>query len=491
MKKVVMKKFKASRIPKVIWGLAILVSVCLGYIFYLALSALLWSSEAKVVSDLLGMLLTSAILFGIWFVLIKRGCNEKIDSKTKKVDLLALPLEVKNTVIIYVLLGIICLLSGIAVLFINTSNKGVDFIFVVAGCIWIIIGGFLILQRVMGAGKVILRVDEVGMTYRTTRFLKQQTIGPIPWSEITEIGIKTISMGRSSQRYFQVQTLDPERYTIKKKRGALFEKIRQFSLNLTQDEKTAILAPLPILKVKADALVLTCQHELSKYQVNDDEVLQEVNLPVRAEEDGQVLPIEAKSETPEVHQRRQKLAYILTAMIFLAIAIFGGLSYLNTQTKYAGLKNKTQYLITTDEHDEPEIILSFKIFADARNQYPVVLFATELDDNIPIDQESIADLIKLQDGVIKKDKIYQLQSEGDTVASYSKFKVQKGSITLDLDNNIARLILGDAAYLKISVQASTAKAGYIKAKLQYEDGETPESVRIYTVANLKKNYDLD
>lgn len=267
--------------------------------------------------------------------------------------------------------------------------------------------------------------------------------------------------------------------------------MRQFGLRLTHDEKTAILAPLSLLKIKADALVLVCQHEQAKHQMNDHEILQEVEEPVREEEQLQPSPIEASSKISEARQSKQKLAYILTAMIFLAIAIFGGFSYLNTQNKYAGLKNKTQYIITTDEKENSEIILSFKIFADARSQYPVVLFATELDDNISIDRESIADLIKLQDGVIKEDKIYHLQSEGDNVASYSKFKVQKGSITLDSDNNMARLILGDADYLKLSELESNAKAGYIKAKLQYEDGETPENVRIYTVANLKKNYDLE
>lgn len=486
-----MKKFKARRILKIIWGISILFSACLGYIFYLALSALIWSPEPKVVNDLLGMLLTSVLLLGMWFAIIKRGCNEKIESKVKKVDLLTLPLEVENKVAGLMFVGIVFLLMGVGVLLITISNDTVDFVIVIVVFLLILSGGFLILQRLMAAGKVILSVDEVGITYRPTTLLKQQTIGPIPWSEITEIGIKTISTGRGSQSYFQVQALDPERYTLNKKRGILFEKVRQFGLRLTHDEKTAILAPLSLLKIKADALVLVCQHEQAKHQMNDHEILQEVEEPVREEEQLQPSPIEASSKISEARQSKQKLAYILTAMIFLAIAIFGGFSYLNTQNKYAGLKNKTQYIITTDEKENSEIILSFKIFADARSQYPVVLFATELDDNISIDRESIADLIKLQDGVIKEDKIYHLQSEGDNVASYSKFKVQKGSITLDLDNNMARLILGDADYLKLSELESNAKAGYIKAKLQYEDGETPENVRIYTVANLKKNYDLE
>ena len=84
-----MKKFKARRIPKIIWGISILFSACLGYIFYLALSALIWSPEPKVVNDLLGMLLTSVLLLGMWFAIIKRGCNEKIESKLKK--LICLP----------------------------------------------------------------------------------------------------------------------------------------------------------------------------------------------------------------------------------------------------------------------------------------------------------------------------------------------------------------------------------------------------------------
>lgn len=95
-----------------------------------------------------------------------------------------------------------------------------------------------------------------------------------------------------------------------------------------------------MLKIKADALVLVCQHEQAKHQMNDHEILQEVEEPVREEEQLQPSPIEASSEISEARQSKQKLAYILTAMIFLAIAIFGGFSYLNTQNKYAGLKTK-------------------------------------------------------------------------------------------------------------------------------------------------------
>jgi hypothetical protein len=338
---------------------------------------------------------------------------------------------------------------------------------------------------------VILRVDETGVTYRPTILLKQRTIGPIPWSEITEIGIKTISTGRSSQSYFQVQAHDPARYTVKKKRSAFFEKVSQFGLRLTQDEQTAILAPLSLLKINADALVVTCQQEMLKHQDEAVETVQDIDLPVTESENGQPSPIEAISETPEARQRSQRLAYSLTALIFVGIAIFAGLGYLNKQSKYAGLKNKTQYMITTDDTQNPEIILSFKIFDDARSKYPVVLFATELEENLSVNKENIADLIKLQDGVIKKDKIYSLQSEGDNVASYSKFKVHKGNITLDLENDVASLIFGNADYLKLSPSKSKTKAGYFKAKVQYEDGEATENVRIYTVANLEKSYDLD
>lgn len=501
-----MKKFKAGRIPKLVWILAILLSSGLGYIFYLALSALLWSPAPKVVNAVIGLLVTSGLVIVIWTVIIKRGLNETIQPKVKTIVPLPLPLVVENSVAKLLAVGIFCLLMGGLVCVMGFVSDERSIWLVLLGFFILMLGLFVVIQRLKAAGQIILRIDEVeGITYSPTVFLKQRVTGPIPWSDITAIDIKTVSAGRSRQSYFQVQVPDPSLYQTGTAKGRKPNRLAQFGLNLTNDANSVILAPLTMLKIKADVLLVTCLQEQAKHQ-SDQVITQEISetttqaaietaelesaLPIIGDSAIQVSPFETSAESLETRKRHKKLANALTVMIVVVLTIFSGVAYLTTQNKYAGLKNKTQYILTTDQA-HPDMLLSFKIFSDARNQYPVVLFATKVVDNLSINERYVADLVKLQDQVIQKDKIYNLQHEGATVASYSKFKVEKGSLILDLDNGVANMVLGNATFMRLMDIKSNSQSDYQTARIQFSEDEPSETVRIYTVDKLKKSQLLE
>lgn len=495
-----MKQFKAGRIPKTIWLLASLVSIVLVYILYLALSALLWSPNAKVGNDLLGICISAVLLVLIWGFVIKRGFNEQVKSKEKQVERLTLPLVVENAMLKLMIVGIFCSLLGGLVLVMASVSDDRSIWIALLGLIILLLGLFVVIQRVMSAGKVILRVDEFGITYSPTVFLQQKVTGPIPWSDITDIGIKTVSTGRGSQSYFQVQVTDPTIFQSGKKKGRTPSKLAQFGLSLTQDEQTAISAPLSMLKIKSDALVLTCIEELAKHQMysadrQTTDILaeqtfvtpnQEMLTTSSDESSSQMSPFELDAASEATRQRRKKIAYLLTGLVFVVIAAIGVLGYLNQQTKYAGLKNKTQYVITTDE-TTPEILFTFKLFNDGRAKYPVALFATEIGDNVAINEVNVTKMFKVQNQVIQGDKIYNFQKDGNYVASYSKYKVDKGSITLSLDNGIANMIFPGVDFIRVKAMSFDRQAGYFKAQLQLSEAQTSQVIRIYQNDSFSKH----
>lgn len=58
-------------------------------------------------------------------------------------------------------------------------------------------------------------------------------------------------------------------------------------------------------------------------------------------------------------RQRKKLATRLTIILIILIFIGGGLSYFKAQSKYAGLKNKTQYYLTENKGRALTSYLSF------------------------------------------------------------------------------------------------------------------------------------
>ncbi len=479
-----MKKFKVGRISPIIWFFAVLLTIIVILVFWTALAAFLDGSK-KVVNDFAGMGVCIGILLLIWLPIVKRGKNEEIPLRLKQKENLAIPLEVKNTWLFLTMIGIFIALLGILLVVVGVSSSiGM----IIIGSLLILLGIFILIQRLAAHGKVILRVDEHGITYSPMRLTEQRKVGPISWNEITDIGLKTIYSGRSSQTYLKVSVVDVTKYYTEGQRERyaehpLYHRFMNFGMRLTNDENTAILAPVSMLKVNSYALERICQEEWFKHQEN---IVSTEKEEIHQAEPERSPIFENPIENSENHRKKRRKANVWTGLIVLVILIIGIFGFVSTQGKYAGLKNQTQYFVTTNEEQNQTIYFSFKIVDDARAKYPVVLFATALDENDEINQANIATLVKVQNEVIKGSKIYKLQQEGNHFGAYAKYKVTKNMLKLDFTDSAGNLIITDADYLELSQIKKAEHGNYFTAQLKFNDNQAAENVRIYTSQALEK-----
>lgn len=147
--------------------------------------------------------------------------------------------------------------------YILTDSKNTILILLLA-CLIIIVGIVLAFLCIKSKGQVILTVDEEGITYRPIAFGKYESVGPVRWTDITDIDIKTVHAGKSTQSYFQVQVKNLADYHLGKNKKS-YHNLSKYNLGGGNVDHTAILAPLAMLKVKKDALLATCLVEHAKH----------------------------------------------------------------------------------------------------------------------------------------------------------------------------------------------------------------------------------
>lgn len=253
-----------------------------------------------------------------------------------------------------------------------------------------------------------------------------------------------------------------------------------------------------MLKIKNAALLATCQHEYKKFQDLASELpssLEDGNQrEINQEQPFQFETYSAMSspfETQDTDPNRQatkKLAKMLTIVLIILVFIGGGLSYFKAQSKYAGLKNKTQYYLTENKGEAPDILFSFRIFSSMKAKYPVILFATQYKTNTVLNKDNIDALNNVQNQVIQKDKIYALKIDGNFYASYSKYQVKDKQIKMDLVDGAGKYIIGDVDYLSIAnIKRHNQKHYYTGTLESRQDNKTDSiQVRIYASSDLAR-----
>lgn len=402
--------------------------------------------------------------------------------KKNKDKQLPIPLEVKASMIKLTIATIIVLLLGIGMLFsLMTDSKNTVSLFLLA-CLLIIVGITLVLLCIKSKGQVILSVDEKGITYQPMSLGKSKSIGPVLWSDITDIDIKVVHAGKSTQRYFEVQVQNPDFYKLKKTKS----KLSKFSLGGKKMDNTVILAPLSMLKVKKDALLTTC---LAEYANHPQEVREQaINyFDETVSDSSQMSPIAFETGDPQ-RQKMKKKANLIAIALIIIVLVGGGLSFFKTQSKYAGLKNNTQYYMTVNETETPDIIFSFKLYDSMRAKYPVILFATQYDENTPLNNDNVKALKNIQNQVIQKDKIYALKQDDDKFASYSKYQIKDKKINMDLIDGAGKYLFDNVDYLKIANIKRDNQKHYYTATLYSRQDNKDQSlkVRIYSETDLDK-----
>lgn len=410
---------------------------------------------------------------------------------------LAIPLEVKASIIKLAMISISILVLGIVMFLGFTFTPDTPILVLLFGIFFIIAGIMVGIICVKSKKQIILRVDETGITYQPVSFGKQQIVGPVLWSDIIDISIKVVRSGKSTQRYLEVQVKNPTDYQLKKTKP-IRDRLSKFNLASKTPDFTVILAPLSMLKIKNDALLATCQREFETYRHLASEVSSEQQdesqhdlthaQPFQIKTDSAMSsPFETQDTNPN-RQVTQKLATRLTILLIILIFIGGGLSYFKAQSKYAGLKNKTQYYLTENKGETPDILFSFRIFSSLKAKYPVVLFATQYKTNTALTKDTVDALNNVQNQVIQDDKIYALKNDGDYYASYSKYQIKDKQIKMDLIDGAGKYIFGDVDYLNIGDIKRDDQKHYYTATLEsrQENKSNSLKVRIYSSADLTK-----
>lgn len=293
--------------------------------------------------------------------MIQRGKNDKI----VVLNSLVLPLEVKFCSVKLTISSIFVLGIGIVLLLGYISGGNPAFGILCLTVFMLILGIMMVIICIKSYGKVILKIDDVGITYHPLTLAKQRHICPVLWSDITSIDEKVISYGRGCQSDQQVDVMNPEIYLIKSS-GKLFDKLTRFINKPFSVENTVILAPLSLLKIKTSLLLVTCHDAYRKHEIrqtNKEIAMKQEAERVKpmAESKAGVAPtIEQISSSPfdienepGKRQRTKKLANFLTLTFLLIFLMVAGFSFFKSQTKYAGLKNKTQYFVTKSETKTP------------------------------------------------------------------------------------------------------------------------------------------
>ena len=287
-------KFKASRISGFIWIISLLVTAFFVLIFWLALSALLFSPHPKVAHDIMGIV-GSLLVFGLlFFMLNRRGRNDKVLTRHEKLvqkvketqDQITVngddALNVKNAWILLTIIGLLCLPLGFALLMMAWGEH--KFGMSLLGLFIILVGIFVIIQRISSIGKTILSVDKQGITYTPTTLIHQQKYKRIPWQDINAVYLRTISAGRSQQTYLYVEVDHPDNYfpagtKNKLKKHTNYRKFYNFGNKLMHVENVAIAVPVTMLKINKTFLEEYCQETLREYQVShqrsDDLLIEE------------------------------------------------------------------------------------------------------------------------------------------------------------------------------------------------------------------------
>lgn len=410
---------------------------------------------------------------------------------------LAIPLEVKASIIKLAMISICILVLGIVMFLGFIFTPDTPILVLLFGIFFIIVGIMVGIICVKSKKQIILSVDETGITYQPVSFGKQQIVGPVLWSDMTDISLKVVRSGKSTQRYLEVQVKNPTDYQLKRTKPIL-EKLSKFNLASKTPDLTVILAPLSMLKIKNDALLATCQREFETYrhlasksssEQQDGSQYDMTHVqPFQIKTDSVMSsPFEIQETNPN-RQATQKLATRLTILLIIIIFIGGGLSYFKAQTKYAGLKKNTQYYLTQNKGEMPDIFFSFKIFSSLRAKYPVILFATQYKTNTLLNKDNIDTLNTVQNQVIQKNKIYALKNDGNFFASYTKYKVKDKQIKMDLIDGAGKYIIGDVDYLNIGNIKRDNQKHYYTATLESRQDNKTESikVRIYSSADLTK-----
>lgn len=410
---------------------------------------------------------------------------------------LAIPLEVKASIIKLAITSISILVLGIVMFLGFIFMPDTPILVLLFGIFFIIIGIMVGIICVKSNKQIILRVDETGITYQPVSFGEQQIVGPVLWSDMTDISMKVVSAGKSTQRYLQVQVKNPTDYKLKQSKPIL-GKFSKFNLASKTPDFTVILAPLSMLKIKNDALLATCQREFETYQHLANELSSQQQdesqydmthvQPFQVEADSAMSsPFEILDTNPN-RQATQKLATRLTIILIILILVGGGLSYFKAQSKYAGLKNKTPYYLTENKGEVPDVLFSFKIFSSIKAKYPVILFATQYKMNTILNKDNIDILNNVQNQVIQDDKIYALKNDGNFYASYSKYQIKDKQIKMDLIDGAGKYILGDVDYLNIgNIKRDNQNLYYTGILESRQDNKTNRvQVRIYSSADLSK-----
>ena len=410
---------------------------------------------------------------------------------------LAIPLEVKASIIKLAITSISILVLGIVMFLGFIFTPDTPILVLLFGIFFIIVGIMVGIICVKSKKQIILRVDETGITYQPVSFGKQQIVGPVLWSDMIDISMKVVRAGKSTQRYLEVQVKNPTDYQLKKTKPIL-DKLSKFNLASKTPDLTVILAPLSMLKIKNDALLATCQREFETYRHLARELSSEQQdeshhdlthaQPFQIKTDSAMSsPFEIQETNPN-GQATQKLATRLTIILIILIFIGGGLSYFKAQSKYAGLKNKTQYYLTENKGESPDILFSFSIFSSLKAKYPVVLFATQYKTNTVLTKDTVDALNNVQNKVIQDDKLYALKNDGDYYASYSKYQIKDKQIKMDLIDGAGKYILGDVEYLNIGDIKRDNQKHYYTATLESRQDNKSNSlkVRIYSSADLTK-----
>lgn len=144
--------------------------------------------------------------------------------------------------------------------------------------------------------------------------------------------------------------------------------------------------------------------------------------------------------------------------------------------------------MTESNAESPNIIFSFKLYDSMSAKYPVILFATQYDDNMVLNKKNVKALKAIQNKVIQNDKIYALKQDGDNFASYSKYKIQNNQINMNLVDGAGKYLLANVDYISIANIKRDNQTHHFTATLKSRKDNQDQSipVNIYSEDDLAK-----
>lgn len=119
---------------------------------------------------------------------------------------LAIPFEVKASIVKLGITSLSILALGIVMFFGFIFTPNTPIFLLLFGIFFIIVGIMVGIICIKSKKQIILRVDETGITYQLVSFGEQQVVGPVLWSDMTDISMKVVRAGKSTQRYLKYKS---------------------------------------------------------------------------------------------------------------------------------------------------------------------------------------------------------------------------------------------------------------------------------------------